>query len=52
MNKDQRDAAYLDWLSYRMESRACGYEYVSFEEYIGEREQVDYTFDLDAVEEN
>jgi hypothetical protein len=47
MDKDQ---AYQDWLDYRAESRACGQEYVSFKEYIGEQEEVDYTFDLDAVE--
>ena len=52
MDKDQRDAAYLDWLSYRMESRACGQKYVPFKKYIREREEMDYTFDLDAVEAN
>ena len=47
-----RDEYYLDWLSYRAESRACGQEYVSFAEYIGEKESADFTFDLDAVENN
>ena len=47
-----REYAYQAWLEYRAESRACGYEYVSFQEYVGEREPVDFTFDQDAVEDN
>jgi len=47
-----REYAYQAWLEYRAESRACGYEYASFQEYVGEREPVDFTFDQDAVEDN
>ena len=33
MNKTERDALYQEWLSYKAESQACGYEFISWEEW-------------------
>lgn len=49
---DRTEELYEEWLTYRAESAACGYEYVSFAEYSGMNEQPDYEFDLDEVEDN
>ena len=49
---DRTEHEYQSWLTYRAESAACGYEYVSFAEYSGAAELPDYEFDLDEVEDN
>ena len=50
MERDEQ--LYQEWLTYRAESAACGYEYLSFAEYSGMAELPDYEIDLDAVEDN
>jgi len=49
---DRTEQLYQEWLTYRAESAACGYEYLSFAEYSGINTQPDYEFDLDEVEDN
>ena len=49
---DRNEHEYQSWLTYRAESAACGYEYLSFAEYSGTLNQPDYEFDLDEVEDN